>query len=282
MLSEKVALNLSVAKMKIQFDKIIKPEILCNMHIHPELEFLYILKGKVLYYTENSCFEINSGEIVFSNSNAAHYTKSIEDNTEYVCIYFKKPNKPFESTKYLSDFLHKGSCPYHVFKKSDDDTSALTEILDTMAYEYKHSLDAREYSLLSKKYELITFLYRNKYLEEEKRLLNENIKPILPILKFIEENYQNPIKLEDISKIKNLHQNYVCRLFKRITNKTITDYITYVRICEATDLLKSDIPLSEIAYKVGFSSQSYFNKVFKKYMFYTPLEYKKLNKNVQY
>lgn len=282
MLSEKVALNLSVAKMKIQFDKIEKPSLLCYMHKHPELEFLYITKGKVLYYTENECMEVNSGEIIFSNSNTAHYTVSAEDNTEYVCIYFKKPNKPFESTKYLSDFLHKGSCQYHKFKKTDENTKALTEILDVMAYEYKHSLDAREYSLLAKKYELITYLYRNKYLEEEKNLLNENLKPILPILTYIEENYHYPIKLEDISNETNLHKNYVCRLFKKVTANTVTDYITYVRICEATELLKTDIPLSEIAYKVGFSSQSYFNKVFKKYMFYTPSEYKKLNENVQY
>ena len=162
------------------------------------------------------------------------------------------------------------------------DTSALTDILEAMSYEYKHNLDAREYALLSKKYELITYLYRNKYLEEEKSLLNENIKPILPILNFIEENYHSPIKLEDISNKINLHKNYVCRLFKKVTENTVTDYITYVRICEAIELLKSDIPLSEIAYKVGFSSQSYFNKVFKKYLFYTPLEYKKMNKNVPY
>jgi len=252
------------------------------MHMHPELELLYIIKGKVLYYTENLCLETKSGEIIFSNSQTAHYTESVEDNTEYVCIYFKRPDKAYGATKYLSDFLHKDSCQYHIFKKSDDDTSALTDILEAMSYEYKHNLDAREYALLSKKYELITYLYRNKYLEEEKSLLNENIKPILPILNYIEENYQNPIKLEDISKKTNLHQNYVCRLFKKVTKKTITDYITYVRICEAIELLKSDIPLSEIAYKVGFSSQSYFSKVFKKYMFYTPLEYKKLNDNVQY
>ena len=148
-----------------------------------------------------------------------------------------------------------------------------------MLYEYKHHLDARDYAILAKKYELITFLYRNKYLEEKKNLLNENIKPILPILNYIEENYQNPIKLEDIGKKTNLNKNYVCRLFKKITEKTITDYITYVRICEAKELLKSDIPLSELAYKVGFSSQSYFNKVFKKHLGYTPLEYKKLNEN---
>lgn len=282
MFNEKVEMNLSKAKMKIQFNTIPKPEVLCDMHMHPELELLYIIKGKVLYYTENSCLQINSGEIIFSNSHTAHYTESIEDNTEYVCIFFKKPTTLLESTKYLSDFLYKNSCPYHLFKRTDEDNNALFNILENMIYEFNHEFKAREYAILAKKYEIITVLYRWNFIEDENDLLNTNINPILPILNFIEKNYQNPINLQDISNATNLHKNYVCSLFKKITNKTITDYISFVRICAAKELLKSDFPLSEIAYKVGFSSQSYFNKVFKKYLIYTPLEYKRLNENITF
>ncbi len=282
MFNEKVEMNLSVAKMKLHSYKIPKPHVLCKMHIHLELELLYITKGKILYYTENSCSEVNSGEVVFFNSNTAHYTESIADNTEYVSVFFKKPNNPIESTNYLSDFLNKISCSHHVFKKYDAASNDLINILDNMIYEYEHHFEAWEYAILSKKYEILTLLYRNNYLEEEKNLLNDNIKPILPILNYIEENFQNPIRLEDIGKVTNLHKNYVCRLFKKVTQKTITDYITHVRICKAKELLNSNIPISEIAYKVGFSSQSYFNKVFKKHLFYTPLEYKKLNENANH
>ncbi len=281
MFNEKVEMNLSVAKMKICHFRISHPHILCKMHIHPELELIYITKGKILCYTENSCSEVNSGEIVFFNTNTAHYTESVVKDTEYVYVFFKKPDNPIELTNYLSDFLHKNSCPYHIFKNSDSTTKALINILDSMIYEYNHNFKARDYAILSKKYEILTLLYRNNYLEEEK-LLNDNIKPILPILNYIEENFQNPIRLEDIGKVTNLHKNYVCRLFKKITKKTITDYITYIRICNAKELLNSNIPIGEIAYKVGFSSQSYFNKVFKKHLFYTPLEYKKLNENAQH
>lgn len=278
MFNEKIEMNLSVAKMKLHHFKIPHSRVLCKMHIHPEIELIYITKGKILYHTENSNLEATSGEVVFFNSNTAHYTESIVDNTEYVYIYFDKPYKPSESTNYLSDFLNKSSCYHHLFKKSDDTTNALIKILDSMIYEYKNSKKARDYAILAKKYEIITLLYRNNFLEEE-NLLSENIKPILPILNYIEENYQNTITLEDIGKKTNLHKNYICRLFKKVTKKTITEYITHVRISEAKELLKSNIPISEIAYKVGFSSQSYFNKVFKKHLLYTPLEYKKLNEN---
>ena len=279
MFNEKVQMNLSTAKMKIMVNSIIGKGVLCRMHMHPELELLYIKKGKVLYHTENSSVQVNSGEIVFSNSYTPHYTESATENTEYVCIFFTKPDNAIGSTKYFSDFLHKNTCLYHIFKNSDDDTRALIDILESMLYEYKNHLTARDYAILAKKYEIVTLLYRNNYLEEDSYVINDNIKPIMSVLNYIEENYQTPIKLQDIAQKVNLHKNYVCKLFKKFTEKTVTDYIMYVRICEAKKLLNSELQLSEIAYKVGFSSQSYFNKVFKKYSNYTPLEYKKMNEN---
>ena len=173
MVSEKVKMNLPIIKMKIMINKIPRKSVLCRMHMHPELELLYVKKGKILYHTENSCSTVNSGEIVFSNSHTVHYTESVEDNTEDICIFFEKPIKLFEPTKYLADFLCKNSCQYHIFKKSDDDTSSLINILDSMIYEYKSNVKARDYAILAKKYEIITLLYRNNYLEEENYVLSK-------------------------------------------------------------------------------------------------------------
>lgn len=282
MYKEKVEMNIPRAKIKIMLYKFENKGVLDRIHMHPEIELLYIKKGTIIYHTKNTSLQVNNGEIVFSNSHTAHYIESLEDNMECVGIFFQKPDNCFASTKYLMDFLYKNSCPYHIFKSADDDNNALFSILDNMLYEYNHKLKARDYAILAKKYEIITILFRKEFIEEENDLLNKNIKPILPILNYIEQNYQNPISLQNISNETALHKNYVCSLFKSITNKTISDYISFVRICEAKELLKLDIPLSEIAYKVGFSSQSYFNKVFKKYLFYTPLEYKKINENVPF
>lgn len=280
MLKEKIEMHLSDANIKILFSKIAEKTILCPMHMHSELELVYVTKGRILCYADNVFLQVKCGEIVFFNSQTAHYTESVEEDTEYICIFIQKPYYSPEQTKYLSEFLNKKSCQYHIFRKNDSDTDSLIKIIDIMAYEYKHHLKAREYALLARKHDILTLLYRNNYLTDENDILNEaGIKPILTTLNYIEKNYFNPIRLQDISNEVNLHKNYICNLFNKITGKTITDYIAHVRICEAKELLRTNLPLNEIAYKVGFSSQSYFNKVFKKQLLYTPLEYKKLNEN---
>jgi len=64
-----------------------------------------------------------------------------------------------------------------------------------------------------------------------------------------------------------------------ITGKSVNQYVRELRLTKATSLIKeTDCTLSEIAYKVGFSSQSYFNKSFRKRYGMTPGEYKVQNK----
>lgn len=59
---------------------------------------------------------------------------------------------------------------------------------------------------------------------------------------------------------------------------TFTEYLNFVRICKAEHMLRSGSSISDAAYVVGFSSLSYFNRVFKKYKFCSPSDYKKISK----
>jgi len=56
---------------------------------------------------------------------------------------------------------------------------------------------------------------------------------------------------------------YFCKLFKRATGLTFTDYVARVRVEKAKPLLLDrDRRVSEIAYDVGFQSLTHFNRVF--------------------
>ena len=64
----------------------------------------------------------------------------------------------------------------------------------------------------------------------------------------------------------NLSRYHFCRLFKEITNKTVTDYINQIRINQSEEMLKdSSKNITEVATANGFNNLSYFSKVFKKY-----------------
>ncbi|QGY43989.1 helix-turn-helix domain-containing protein [Maribellus comscasis] len=80
----------------------------------------------------------------------------------------------------------------------------------------------------------------------------------------------------DLAGELGLSRSQILRKVKAATGKSVNHYIREIRLEEATKIFKtSDLTASEVAYEVGFSSPSYFNKCFLDHFGCTPGEYKK-------
>ena len=102
---------------------------------------------------------------------------------------------------------------------------------------------------------------------------------IIDAVHFIKENVNQPIQTSDIAEHVNLSQSYFLKRFKSETGIGVTDYITKAKIEEACLLLSyTDKSLTEISNYLYFSSQSYFQNVFKKQMHMTPRQYRNMKK----
>ena len=96
------------------------------------------------------------------------------------------------------------------------------------------------------------------------------------ILNYIHQHYAEDITRTDLSDLVYLNPDYMARLFKKQTGKSIVNYITDYRIQKAKELLNSpDIPIGTVASKVGYGNYSYFSKLFKDITGCTPNEYRK-------
>ena len=95
-------------------------------------------------------------------------------------------------------------------------------------------------------------------------------------LLYIYEHYNEPVTLEDIAGSILVSKSECCRCFKRTLNVTPFEYLMKYRILESTKLMRQKPyeSIAEIAGSVGFNNTSYYTKIFKKYMGYTPTEYK--------
>jgi two-component system response regulator YesN len=93
---------------------------------------------------------------------------------------------------------------------------------------------------------------------------------------YINQNYHKPdVTLEKVSKEINISANYLSKQFKHEVGQSFPEYLNNIRLRKACDLLKiSNLTISEIAYKVGYNTQEYFNKVFKASLKCTPGEYR--------
>lgn len=90
-------------------------------------------------------------------------------------------------------------------------------------------------------------------------------------IEFIESNLHRALTLERVADTVNLSQYYFARLFRREMNTSLQRYVISRRVARARELLvRSEDPLSDIAYRVGFGSQSHMTTLFKKYAGRTP------------
>lgn len=102
---------------------------------------------------------------------------------------------------------------------------------------------------------------------------------IYRLAKYINENLEKNINLEECARAFNYNPNYLSRMFKQNFGKTYTDYVTALKMERSCELLAhSDISVNELAERFGYSSAQNFIRVFKKYTLLTPGQYRKKNK----
>lgn len=100
------------------------------------------------------------------------------------------------------------------------------------------------------------------------------------ILDFITSNYAENITLSDAAKYAYVNPSHLSRVFNKKMNCNFRSYLNGIRIEKAKELLTySDLSIAEIVNQVGFSDQSYFNKIFKEHEGVTPGQYRRTHVN---
>ena len=83
--------------------------------------------------------------------------------------------------------------------------------------------------------------------------------------------------LDDVSSKLFISPNYLRQLFKRQTGESFVEYLTHLRMEKAAQLLQDPtLKIQDIAEKVGYTNQRYFAMCFKKYFYYTPTVFRKI------
>ena len=104
-------------------------------------------------------------------------------------------------------------------------------------------------------------------------------QPIISAIHYIKEHINQPLQAELIASHVNLSTSYFLKRFKTETGVGVSEFITNAKIEEACLLLSyTDKSLTEISNYLYFSSQSYFQNVFKKITGMTPGQFRNSKK----
>lgn len=95
-------------------------------------------------------------------------------------------------------------------------------------------------------------------------------------MNYIRNHTNTMITVEEIASQVHRSPSYLTRRFKAEIGKTIGEYMTECKLEEACEMLVySDQSLSQISAYLGYSSQSYFQNLFRKHYGITPMNYRK-------
>ncbi|WP_139905352.1 AraC family transcriptional regulator [Clostridium thermarum] len=101
------------------------------------------------------------------------------------------------------------------------------------------------------------------------------------VISYIRKNIEENFTLQDISSYVGVHPNYLSAAFKKEVGKTLSEYINEHKIASIKLYIKhTNLSISEISYTFNFSHVTYFSRFFKKHTGMTPMDYRKLNSNM--
>jgi AraC-like DNA-binding protein len=108
-------------------------------------------------------------------------------------------------------------------------------------------------------------------------LASSDVEPsaVASAKEFVQAHVDEPITLDQVVEHVHVSRFYFCKLFKKATGMTLTDYVARVRVEKAKTLLGDPSRrISEVVFAAGFGSIPRFNSVFKEHVGMAPTEYR--------
>ncbi len=120
-------------------------------------------------------------------------------------------------------------------------------------------------------------LHNNKSLQNMSIILDKNKNRIVhSIVAYLTQNIDKKITLEHLEKMFACNRNQINKEFQMELNTTVMKYFTQIRMQLASILLRdTEIPIQEVAFRVGYFDAGYFSRSFKLYCGIAPSEYHK-------
>lgn len=119
--------------------------------------------------------------------------------------------------------------------------------------------------------------FREDYLATENRLKLFQSDRKNDLIRYIENNFANKdLSISMVSKKFNMNKAYVNKLLNFQFEKNFTEYLNYLRVTRAIELLKStDKAIEDISYEVGFNNSRSFRRAFNQILEISPSEFRK-------
>jgi AraC-like DNA-binding protein len=251
-------------------------------HFHDSFELDYFSRADIQIFVKDKQYQIQDGDILLVNAFDIHRIiyKSGSHYTRYV-INFKKnfihdllELLQLESTfnNLVQSNMNKVSLDIKQRMKIESQFRALYEIQEDLVEKFDETLEPSiKLKLILLLIEYYQFIQKDTWKKHEE--LDQEVQTII---QFIDTHFMQDIQLEDLENLLKKNKYAICRIFKKSTRFTFSEYLQYRRIIEAQKkLVSSNQSIIEIGLECGFNNLQHFYKIFKKISNCTPAQFRK-------
>ena len=246
-------------------------------HYHPEIELVFVEAINGIRHVGKNISGFVESDLVLIGSNVPHlnFDYGIETDYHQIVVQF--------NDRFIENNINSVPEFQSIRKLLDDSYLGISFHGETKTRVVKKLKEIHQVNVFSSLLDLMDILQTLAVSTEFEKLnsddtrikffLNDKIR-MGTIYDYIHENFDKKPDVNEISDIVHLSTSAFCRYFKKQTDITFTDFVNRYRINQAKTYLLQEASISEVCYRVGYESISYFNKLFKQLVGETPSAFK--------
>lgn len=251
-----------------------KDEFSSKKHWHKELEFAYLISGRLQINVDDVIRDLSEGELFIISGGAIHYYIDKEHEFEVGVVkislqLFDGLSRPVK--EFLAD-IYEGVL--HITR--DDEVKRIFMDITSLIMEPEKMV--QEMILVARIIELSLYLSNHGNLIKNRMEYKKNSDAELMerMTAYFMDHCNERVTLADIASHLGFSESYCSKYIKKKTSMNFLEYLNSSRIMRAETLLRTtEKTVTEIAYTIGFSSIQSFNRVFKASCGESPSDYRK-------
>lgn len=256
-------------------------------HWHKSIEIDYIVEGEMTLMTSDRTILLKKGDLCLINTGALHCFH-IDDSVGQCKFYAHLFHSTFLTGMHNSLIEQKyflpitGNASFMAYVFSDE-----TEKKDSMVSHFMNAVELEQNQSFGYEFGIrdelsklwcIMFQQTGSLHEHSGYKKFADARRVKDMIQYIHEHYEESISLSDIAGAAYISRQECMRCFRKYIHTSPVSYLTEYRVrMAARQLLYTDLPILAISESCGFSSGSYFTKVFRSVIGCTPKEYRRMH-----
>ncbi len=255
------------------------PRFVMPYHYHSALEISKVVRGGLDISLNERRYSLGEGDCVIIPGNVVHGGTPRGQDTIYRCVVFsidmlmdlEKPPMAFLRR------IGRGQILINECYRTDS-APQVCEAVDRLFSEVAPPSPGTHRSPLLATAQVLALFGRIESMgayrltaEAMPERYAKHLDKVSKLFRYIHDNYQRQITLQDMAAVAGMTPKYFCRFFHELTGKRPMEYLNSFRVESAAGLLMSgSMSIGEVAENCGFSDPCYFAKLFKRYRGQSP------------